>query len=268
MSRTVVITGAAGSIGRKLRAHMEGLGWTLRLYDLVDDGVVEVSDLLDDGGAWTRGVEGADAVIHLAAHPWPPGSWTEARMNMDMTANVLRVARQRGAGRVVLASSHWIMAGYRFAGKRITPDMEPAPLHPYGVSKLAGERMGRDAAAQGLSVIALRIGWNQPTPGNVPGPHMVMGTYGQQIWLSDGDLCHGFERAVLVEGVDFAVLNLMSDNPGMMFDLAETRRTIGYAPRDGWTAVVDDDKRRGDEMARRCRELAAALELQVMDCGW
>jgi nucleoside-diphosphate-sugar epimerase len=268
MSKTVVITGAAGSIGRKLRAHMAGLGWSLRLFDIAADAGVATADLLEAEGAWTAACAGADAVIHLAAHPWPPGSWTEARMNMDMTANVLRAAREHGARRVILASSHWIMVGYRFAGVRITPDMEPAPLNPYGVSKLAGERMGRDAAAQGLSVIALRIGWNQPTPGNLPGPHMIMGTYGQQLWLSDRDLCHGFERAVLAEGIDFAVLNLMSDNPGMKWDLGPTKRMIGYAPRDGWTAVVDDEKRRQEEMASRSRELAAALELNVMQSGW
>ena len=268
MSKTVVITGAAGSIGRKLSAHMAGLGWTLRRLDIAGaDGVV-TADLLEAEGAWTAACAGADAVIHLAAHPWPPGSWTESRMNMDMTANVLRAAREQDVPRVVLASSHWIMVGYRFAGLRITPDMEPAPLNPYGVSKLAGERMGRDAAAQGLSVIALRIGWNQPTPGNVPGPHMIMGTYGQQLWLSDRDLCHGFERAVLAEGVDFAVLNLMSDNPGMMWDLEATRRVIGYAPSDGWTAVVDEEKAGQEAMARRSRDLAAALEDQVMRSGW
>ena len=268
MSKTVVITGAAGSIGRKLSAHMAGLGWTLRGFDVAGaDGVV-TADLLEADGAWTALLAGADAVIHLAAHPWPPGSWTESRMNMDMTANVLRAARERGVPRVVLASSHWIMVGYRFAGLRITPDMEPAPLNPYGVSKLAGERMGRDAAAQGLSVIALRIGWNQPTPGNLPGPHMIMGTYGQQLWLSDRDLCHGFERAVLAEGVGFAVLNLMSDNPGMMWDLEATRRVIGYAPGDGWTAVVDAEKAGQEAMARRSRDLAAALEDQVMRSGW
>jgi ribulose 1,5-bisphosphate carboxylase large subunit-like protein len=43
---------------------------------------------------------------------------------------------------------------------------------------------------------------------------------------------------------------------------------IGYAPRDGWTAVVDAEKARQEEMARRSRELAAALEDQVMQSGW
>jgi nucleoside-diphosphate-sugar epimerase len=268
MSKTVVITGAAGSIGRKLRAHMAGLGWTLRLFDIAADAGVETADLLEAEGAWTRAVAGADTVIPLAGHPWPPNTWTQARENMDMTANVLRAAREHGARRVVFASSNWVMAGYRFAAVRLTPDLAPQPINPYGASKLAGERMGRDAAAQRLSFIALRIGWNQPTPGNVPGPHMIMGTWGQQMWLSDRDLCHGFERAVLAEGIDFAVLNLESDNPGMKWDIEPTKRVIGYAPRDGWTAVVDAEKARQEEMARRSRELAAALEDQVMQSGW
>ena len=34
MSRTVLITGAGGNIGTKLRAHFSGLGWALRLLDI------------------------------------------------------------------------------------------------------------------------------------------------------------------------------------------------------------------------------------------
>ena len=268
MSKTVVITGASGSIGRKLRAHMAGLGWTLRLLDIVADAGVETADLREADGTWTVAFAGADAVIHLAGYASALSSWTQARENMDMTANVLHAARERQAHRVIFASSHWIMIGYRFAGITVTPDMEPHPLNPYGVSKLVGERMGRDAAARGLSFIALRIGWCQQTPGNLPGPHMSYGSWGQQLWLSDRDVCHGFERAVLAEGVDFAVLNLESDNPGMKWDLEPTKRVIGYAPRDGWTAVVDDDKGRQQEMARRSRALAADLEQQVMLSRW
>jgi hypothetical protein len=58
------------------------------------------------------------------------------------------------------------------------------------------------------------------------------------MWLSDRDLCQGVERAAFAEGVQFAVLNLMSDNPGMRWDIEETRRLIGYEPRDGHAAVV------------------------------
>ena len=34
MRRTVLITGAGGNIGTKLRAHFSALGWTLRLLDV------------------------------------------------------------------------------------------------------------------------------------------------------------------------------------------------------------------------------------------
>ena len=267
MSRTVVITGAAGNIGRKLRAHMESLGWTLRLLDVAAGDGVLAADLLQADGAWTETFAGAEAVIHLAGHPEPTCTWVQAQANIDMTANVLAAARRHGT-RVVFASSNWVMAGYRFAGVPLTPDLPPHPLNPYGVSKLAGERMGHDAVAQGVTFIAFRIGWNQPTPGNVPGPHMTMGEWGQQMWLSDRDLCQAHERAVLAQGVAFAVLNLMSDNPGMPWDIETTRRVIGYAPRDGWSAVLDDERRRWQETARRSRALAAELEAQVMLSGW
>jgi nucleoside-diphosphate-sugar epimerase len=130
------------------------------------------------------------------------------------------------------------MAGYRADEQRLTTSLPPWPVNPYGCGKLFGERGGRDLAARtGISFIALRIGYCQHAPGNVPGPHMELGLWGQQMWLSDRDLCHGVERAVLAEGVPFAILNLMSDNPGMRWDLDETRRVIGYAPSDGHHAI-------------------------------
>ena len=58
------------------------------------------------------------------------------------------------------------------------------------------------------------------------------------MWLSDRDFLNGMLAAITVEGVDFAVLNLMSDNPGMRWDINETKRVIGYAPEDGSAAVV------------------------------
>ena len=44
--------------------------------------------------------------------------------------------------------------------------------------------------------------------------------------------------AISAQDVDFAVLNLMSDNPGMRWDIEETKRLIGYAPQDGSAATV------------------------------
>ena len=50
MTRTVLITGAGGNIGTKLRAHFSALGWTLRLLDVDDRGdtAIAAADLADD----------------------------------------------------------------------------------------------------------------------------------------------------------------------------------------------------------------------------
>ena len=271
MSKTVLITGATGSIGRKLRAHFATLGWTQRLLCLnpARDPKVRTADLTEYDEAWAAQFAGVDAVIHLAGVPSPLATWAEAvRVNVDMTMHVVRAARAHGAKRVVFASSNWVMAGRRFGTERLTTDLPPYPLNPYGVSKLMGERIGASAAAEGLSFIALRIGFCQHSPGNLPGPHMLYGAWGQLMWLSDRDLCDAMERAVLAEGVGFAVLNLMSDNPGMRWDIDATRRVIGYAPRDGAAAVVTDAIRRQEESARRMRELGQDLERSVMEAEW
>ena len=58
MSRTVLITGAGGNIGTKLRAHFSSLGWTLRLLD-VDargDAAIQAADLAEWGDTWVATV--------------------------------------------------------------------------------------------------------------------------------------------------------------------------------------------------------------------
>ena len=66
------------------------------------------------------------------------------------------------------------------------------------------------------------------------------GSWGQLMWLSNRDLCQAMERAVVVEDAGFLVLNLMSDNPGMRWEIDTTRHTIGYAPLDGMPADLTE----------------------------
>jgi NAD+ dependent glucose-6-phosphate dehydrogenase len=267
MSRTVLITGAGGNIGTKLRAHFSGLGWTLRLLDIDarGDGAIQVADLADWDDAWVTRFAGVDAVIHLAGNPSPAASWASAqRLNIDLTANVYEAAAAQGVRRVVFASSNWVMAGHRPSEGVLTTDMDPYPINPYGVSKLVGERMARSVhARRGLSVICFRIGYLQRGD-NQPGTHMGWGTWGQAMWLSNRDLCQAMERAVLAEGVGFAVLNLMSDNPGMRWDIGTTKRTVGYAPQDGappsLTEAIEQDERSANDLRRMAETLDAVLQ--------
>lgn len=257
MKRTVLITGAAGNIGSKLTAHFrETEAYELRLLDLrVGEGII-AADLGIFGGEWPQLFKDVDTVIHLAGDPHGTASWASVQSaNIRATQNVLRAAREAGIRRVVFASTNQVMLGYRFRDDvpLVTTDLPPAPLSPYGFSKLFCEEIGRAFTAEtGISFLALRIGYFQRGE-NIPGPHMGIGVWGQQMWLSNRDMMHAAERSIEAEGVGFAVVNLVSDNPGMRWDLAHTRETIGYAPQDGHTPVITDELRAEDERARNRR---------------
>jgi NAD+ dependent glucose-6-phosphate dehydrogenase len=262
MTRTVVITGARGNLGTKLRDHFSALGWTLRLLDhqAGGDPAIAEADLAIYDDSWARHFANADAVIHFAGDPSPSASWASVqRLNIDLTQNVYEAAARHGARRVVFASSNWTMAGHRFANFPLTTTHEPAPVNPYGVSKLIGEHIGRAFADhRGVSSISFRIGYCQ-TGENRPGAHMGWGLWGQRMWLSNRDLCQAMERAVIVNDVPCAVLNLMSENPGMRWDIETTKRTIGYDPQDGHTAVVTREIAEAEAAARDSRALQESL---------
>ena len=103
-------------------------------------------------------------------------------------------------------------------------------MNPYGASKLVMERIGLSVATRtGMSFLALRIGWCQPGE-NRPGPHMSMGRWGQQLWLSNEDWAQAVHRSCTSPFTGSAVLNVMSDNAGMRWDLTDTLDVLGYVP--------------------------------------
>jgi NAD+ dependent glucose-6-phosphate dehydrogenase len=243
----------------------------LRLLDLHarGDSAIHLADLAEWDDAWVSQFAGADAVIHLAGDSSPQASWASAqRLNIDLTANILEAAAAQGVRRVVFASSNWVMAGHRPGQGVLTTEMEPYPINPYGASKLVGERMGRNMhARRGLSVICFRIGYLQRGD-NRPGPHMGWSGWGQAMWLSNRDLCQAMERAVLADGVGFAVLNLMSNNPGMRWDIETTKRMIGYAPQDGAAPVVTETNMQDERSANDLRRIAERLDEVLQERRW
>jgi UDP-glucose 4-epimerase len=104
-------------------------------------------------------VEGADAVVHLAARAGIPDSVTDPLgtfdVNVSQTLGVLDAARLAGTRRFVFASSN------AAAGDHEPPADEtdlPHPRSPYGASKLAGEAYCQAyAATYGMAACALRF---------------------------------------------------------------------------------------------------------------
>ena len=238
----VLITGAGGHLGRKLFDHLEAQeDYDVTGLDIrpVDHPNIHTADF----GAepeWAAHFAGVDVIVHLAGDREPTASWASSiRNNMDATLALYHHAAQKGVGRVVLASSNWLHGDKRFTNDKLNSETPPGPVNAYGMSKLFCERTGAYFSQyHGLSVICLRIGWTQWTHGNQPGTHMAMGRWGQEMWLSDRDYLDGMEAAITAENVGFAALNLISENPGMRWDIEETKKVIGYHPKDGSRASV------------------------------
>jgi len=249
----VVVTGTSGNLGGKLMAGLRS-EFTLRGIDLQGGEDAMSADLSVYEDRWTQQLASADTILHFAGEPRPTASWAKVRRgNIAATCNVLRAARRHGVRRVVFASTNQVMAGYRFRDTPITTEMPPAPLNPYAVSKLFCEEAGRAFSAEtGISFIALRIGNIQPG-GNVPRAGMGLGLWGQQMWLSNRDFVDGVRAAILVNGVPFAILNLVSNNPGMRWDLAHTREVLGFMPRDGFAPDLSPEDRTEEELASQAR---------------
>jgi len=250
---TLVLTGARGNLGGKLAAALSPK-YALRCLDLLGGDGCSAADLASHEDSWTRCFSGAHTVLHFAGEPQPTAPWASVhRANIVATANVLRASRMHRVQRVIFASTNQIMAGYRFSEETVTTALPPTPLNPYAVSKLVCEEAGRAFSAEtGISFIAFRIGNIGPGE-NIPRPGMGIGLWGQQMWLSNRDFVDAVQAAIDVREVRFAILNLVSKNSGMRWDLTETQRVLGFVPQDGFACHAAPEDVAEDNAARRAR---------------
>ena len=235
--RRVLITGAAGRIGRSFAAFAHDR-YRLRLLDrpgarfdgLDDLGEVVTCDVTDLD-ALMGACRDMDTVIHLAANPDPSATWAELMgPNVIGTYNVFAASKAAGCRRVVFASSIHAVMGYPSDQLVTTTD----PVHPrdvYGVTKCFGEAMGRYMAEQeGISVVVLRLGaFLPPEVARDPSAASVA-----DIYLAPEDLFQLLDRAVDAEGIRFGLFHATSDNSVKRLDLSDTRRVLGYEPRPGF----------------------------------
>ncbi|SDU83135.1 Nucleoside-diphosphate-sugar epimerase [Microlunatus sagamiharensis] len=242
--RTVVLTGAAGRIGRTVARELEGR-WDLRLTDTRTVEGVEGLAVLDvsDLDACRTAFAGADAVVHLAADPSPDATFDDLLSpNLVGPYAVARAAAEVGVRRLVLASSLHAVSGLPMTLQR-RPSNAPRPANLYGASKAWSEAVGAMiAATTATSVVALRIGYfhvDRPAAG---GDLME-----RSAWLSGRDAAELVRAAVeadLPTGVEgFVVANGTSANRHRVAELEETRRAIGYMPvDDAWATEAEADE--------------------------
>jgi uronate dehydrogenase len=227
---TVLITGAAGRVGRYLRAGLPALGWQLRLFDRLP--MPEVADLpeaheaivadIRDGPALAAALRGVSAVVHLAGVVKPADSFAEVLAgNIEGTYELLRRAQEASVERVVFASTNHVNG---FAPRSAAgPPGGDRPDSFYGVSKLFGEALGRLYADRyGMRIACLRIGscFDRPTD-----PRMLA------TWLSPGDASRLVHACLTSPDLGYAVVYGLSANTRRWWDLAPAE-ALGYDPQD------------------------------------
>lgn len=147
---SIVVTGGAGFIGANLCRRLAGAGETVVALDDLSTGnadnlagldVMLIEGSILDPDALDRALDGAQAVVHLAARPSVPRSITDPMAshlaNATGTVEVLEAARRAGNPHVIVASSSSVYGANPTLPKH--EDLATLPLSPYAASKLATE---------------------------------------------------------------------------------------------------------------------------------
>jgi len=219
---------------------------------------------------WRDAFDRVQAVVHFAAkNPYPEASWSDVDASVAMNYNTAHAAADSATvNRYVFATSNHVMG--RYLGRPLGPGELRPELEPgvgtlwhtgekdmdstvYATAKWAGERLcqalGQRAGGE-TSFACVRIGWCQPGE-NSPRTLSAAGTPTQAggdgeesetdkwykgMWLSNGDFCQLFQRAVEADGSTWPdgciVVNGMSNNAGMKWSLEATRQYLGHEAQD------------------------------------
>jgi UDP-glucose 4-epimerase len=161
VTRTVLVTGASGFIGKRLVEVLAQEGWRVRAAARDPASVAETRGVervampdLARPADWSPLLEGVSHVVHLAGIAHAPGNVPDAiylRVNAEAAGELAAQARGK-VERLVLVSSVRAQVGLT-ANHVITEADPPVPTDVYGRSKLEGERL---VAASGVPFTVLR----------------------------------------------------------------------------------------------------------------
>jgi uronate dehydrogenase len=225
----VVVTGAAGNIGRTVTGGLRERGHEVDAVDQVwAEGVerVDVSNTL----AMVPLVAGADAVVHLAGYPDEGSLQTALHTHVNTTHGVLEAMRRTGVPRIVFASTAHAV-GFTPSDGELSVHARPRPDTFYGVGKIAAEALCSLYADRfGFAAACLRIGAFLDRP--ITRQHLA-------IWLSPGDAVRLVEACLTAPDLTYAIVHGVSANTRGWWDL-EPGRALGYHPKDDAEAFAAD----------------------------
>lgn len=185
-SKTALITGVAGFVGRHLAAHLLSAGYGVAGLDLVQAPIAGVAlyagDLADAAHMeWVLSTVRPGVVFHLAALTDPRLPYEELhRANALGTLSLLSaVQRASPKALVIVASSSAVYGAVPREALPISEHQELRPASAYAVSKIAQEMIAcQQAAEHGLRLIRTRT-FNLTGPGESPA--FVTSAFARQI---------------------------------------------------------------------------------------
>ncbi len=246
--KRILITGAAGNLGRLFRERMRDRAELLRLSDIdpIDDAAAHeecVQCDLSDSAAVEDLVEGCDAVLHFG------GVSTEQTFEPILQANIVgafnlyEAARRHGQPRIMFASSNHVTGFHP-----VTSVLDAmSPMRPdglYGVSKCFGEALARMYFDKfGQETLIVRIGSCFPEPRD----HRMLTT-----WLGAEDFVALVDRMFEVPVLGCPVVYGASRNGAQWWD----NRHAGYL---GWQPAQSSEPWRERLAAEGRREADAEV---------
>ena len=223
----LLLTGAAGGLGKVLRDSLKPFAHQLRLSDVApmasagENEEVLPCDLADKAAVDAL-VRGCDAIVHLG------GISVERPFEEILEANIKGVfplydaARRHGVQRVVFASSNHVV-GFHKQGELLDTDCPRRPDGYYGLSKSYGEDLSRFYFDRyGIQTACLRIGSSFPEPKD----RRMMVT-----WLSFRDLTELVRCCLFAPTLGHTIVYGASANRDKWWDNAGAAH-LGFQPQD------------------------------------
>lgn len=224
----LLLTGAAGGLGKVLRERLRPYADVLRVSDIAAlapaEGTHEevVPCDLADKAAVDALVAGCDAIVHLG------GVSVERPFEEILEANIKGIfhlyegARRHGVKRVVFASSNHVIGFYK-QSETIDAHAGRRPDGYYGLSKSFGEDVAQFYFDRyGIETVSIRIGSSFPEPAN----RRMMST-----WLSYRDLTTLVEKSLFTPSVGHTVVYGVSANRDVWWDNSAAAH-LGFQPQD------------------------------------
>ncbi len=223
----LLLTGAAGGLGKVLRKGLKPCASTIRCSDIAamepaGEGEEVVPCDLADKRAVDELVRGCDAVVHMGGVSVERPFEEILGPNIAGIVHLYEGARRHGCKRVIFASSNHAI-GFHSQQDKLDADSPRRPDGFYGLSKSFGEDVGRFYLDRfGIETACLRIGSSFPEPKD----RRMLYT-----WLSYDDLTQLVRACLFAPKLGHTIVYGASDNKGAWWDNSKVPH-LGWKPKD------------------------------------